>query len=122
MGRSTRAGASLLLPSVLVDRSIAAANDDLRVMPLLVRRLLDERAEPGGATRWRRQPLSIWPVRGSSAIRTLHQRRSSVARDYIALLLADLRGRGATLVELDGEQVVFGVAPCLDFGERGISV
>ncbi len=110
VGRSTRAGASLLLPSVLVDRSIAAANDDLRVMPLLVRRLLDERAEPGAQRLAAAAPLYL---ASSGLFGDPHaaSEASSVARDYIALLLADLRGRGATLVELDGEQVVFGVAP-----------
>jgi uncharacterized protein YprB with RNaseH-like and TPR domain len=110
LGRSVRAVATPLLPSVLADRSIAAANDDLGVMPRLLRRLLDQHHEPAAqrlsaaAHAYLASPSLFGdPLAASEA--------STVAREYMDVLVAQLRQQGSTLVELDGEQVVFGVAP-----------
>jgi DNA polymerase elongation subunit (family B) len=108
LGRSVRAAASPLLPSVLADRSISAANDDLRVMPRLLRRLLDQHAEPA-AQRLAAAAHAYLASTGLFGDPPAALDVTTAAREYVDRLVSDLRARGAILIELDGEQVVFGV-------------
>jgi DNA polymerase, archaea type len=105
LGRAIKLAARPLLPCVLADRSIAAANDALGLMPRLLRELLahpDDRsaqllanaAHPylGGAG------LFSDPHAAAEAISLAHQ--------YTDRVIEDIRRRGCTLVEVDGDQVV----------------
>jgi hypothetical protein len=112
-GPSVRAVASALLPSVLADGASAAANDDLKAMPGLLRQLLDQ-VESAAAP-----PLAeaAHPYLASAGLFGDPHAASDAtasAREYIDRLVRDLRGRGCRLVEIDGEQVVVGIPPGWD--------
>jgi hypothetical protein len=113
VGRSARAAAAPLLPSVLAERSIAAANDDLRVMPRMVRRLLDQRGEPF-AERLAATAHAYLASPGLFGDPHAATEATTAAREYLDVLIDGLRERGATLIELDGDQLVFTLAPAWD--------
>jgi hypothetical protein len=109
-GAAVRVVVRPLLPQVVARNAIAAANDELSVMPRLVGQLLetasDESARILGAAGHAYlagQGLFSDPVAAGRA--------ASLARQHIDRLLEDLRRRGCTIVEVDTEQVVFGVPP-----------
>ncbi|HEY2200248.1 MAG TPA: ribonuclease H-like domain-containing protein [Solirubrobacteraceae bacterium] len=110
VGESARAAASALLPSVLAERDIAAANDDLRVMPRLVRDLLDQRGDHA-AQRLAAAAQAYLASAGLFGDPQAASEAASAARDSLDRLIGDLRARGATPIEVDGEQVLFGVGP-----------
>jgi uncharacterized protein YprB with RNaseH-like and TPR domain len=110
LGSSVRAVASPLLPSVLAERSIAAANDDLQVMPRLLRQLLNQLDEPAV----QRLAAAAHPYLASPGLfgdPRAATEASMLAREYVNRLVGDLRQQGSTVVELDGEEVVFSVEP-----------
>lgn len=99
VGAGARATLRALLPSVLVEGAVAAANDTLGVMPAVLgddtAGLLAAAAHPYLAG----QGLFSDPQAALDA--------SGLARRYIDQLLVDLRARGCRIVEVDGEQVLF---------------
>lgn len=105
LGRSVRAIVRPLLPSVLAENSIAAANDDLAHMPRMLRLLLG-RADDEAA----QQLAAAAPAYLASPglFGDPHAATDAIARGrhYIDSLLRDVHGRGCTVVEVDGEQVV----------------
>ena len=108
VGSSARVAARPLLPCVVASRAIAAANDDLRVLPRLVKRLVedphDESAQllAGAAhTYLAGQGLFSDPQAATDV--------SAIARRYLDRLLDDLSSRGCTAIEIDGERVTFGL-------------
>jgi DNA polymerase I len=107
IGPAVRTSLRPLLPSVLADEAITAGNDVLGLLPRVVRELL---ARPHDAA----QPLAAaapaylaTPGLFSDPVAAAEIAR--VARTYMDQLLADVRARGGTIVEVDGEQVTFGV-------------
>ena len=108
LGRSVRAVARPLLPCVLVDRAIAAANDDLRLMPRLLERLVSAEEEPS-AQRLASAAHAYLASQGLFGDPQAATDASSVARAYLDALVAELRARDCTLVEVDAEHLTFGV-------------
>lgn len=108
LGPSGRAVVRQLLPSVLAGNALAPANDDLGVLPRLVERLL---ADPDNDS----APVLTGEAHTYLAGQNLFSdpeaadRASGSARQYVDQLVADLRGRGCTVVSVDGEEVVFGL-------------
>jgi hypothetical protein len=106
-GRSVRAALRPLLPCVVVDKCITAANDERGVLPALVRSLLDEPTADAGAHDLAEAAPAYLAGQGlfsdpAAATETLVE-----AHRYLDRLLADLRARGCTVVEVEGEQVLF---------------
>jgi hypothetical protein len=108
-GPAARAAVRPLLPCVVAQRGVAAANDDLGIMPSLVSQLLAGRADASsdalaaaGHAYLAGQGLFSDPRAATEA--------SDSARQYLDRVLADLRGRGCVVVEVDGEQVLFATA------------
>jgi DNA polymerase, archaea type len=105
VGPSTRAVVRPLLPSVLADRSIGAANDDLRVMPRVLRQLLNNSDDPAAmqlaaaAPTYLASPyLFADPQAAGEGI--------AIARDYMERVVEDLRQRQCSIIEVDGEHVL----------------
>jgi DNA polymerase elongation subunit (family B) len=113
LGPCVRAVASPLLPRVLADRSIAAANDELGVMPRLLAGLLDE-GQSSAAGRLAEAAHGYVASAGLFGDPHAASEATTLAREYIDQLLRGLRARGCTPVEVDGERVVFGVPPGWD--------
>jgi hypothetical protein len=95
-----------LLPRVVAQTGIAAANDELGVMPGLVSQLLDGPANAStqvlaaaGHPYLAGQGLFADPLAATDA--------SGQARQYLDRVLAQLRGLGCVIVEVDGEQILF---------------
>jgi DNA polymerase elongation subunit (family B) len=108
LGASVSAVATPLLPSVVADHSIAPDNDELQLMPRLVRRLLEQRDDLAG----RRLSAMAHPYLTSQGLfgdPHAADAATSIARQYVDLLVSELRARGCTLVELNGEHVVLAV-------------
>jgi uncharacterized protein YprB with RNaseH-like and TPR domain len=121
LGRSVRATLRPLLPCVLADRSISAANDDLQVMPHTLRRLL---AEPDNAAAQHLAAAAPTYLASPGLFSDPHAatEASAVAHQYIDRLLSDVRERSATVVEVDGEQVLLALPSGWDTGdEQGVS-
>jgi DNA polymerase elongation subunit (family B) len=105
-GAAVQAVIRPLLPRVLGGNAIAAANDDLEVMPILVAQLLgrahDASAQvlaAAGHAYLAGQGLFSDPQAAGSA--------TGLARQYVDRVLDELRGRECTIVEVDAEQVLF---------------
>lgn len=111
VGASARAAVRPLLPRVVSGNAIAAANDDLGVLPRLVERLVqdadnnnNESAQVLAAAAHgylAGQGLFSDPQAASDA--------SAMARRYLDRFIEDLGRRGCRLIEIDGEQVTFGL-------------
>jgi DNA polymerase, archaea type len=106
VGAAARAVVRPLLPCVVANAGIAAANDDLGLMPILIGQLLagptqasTEALTAAGHRYLAGQGLFADP--GSATLAT------SIARRYLERVLAELRGRGCVIVEVDGEQLLF---------------
>jgi len=110
LGPSVRAAATSLVPCVLVNHSIAAANDHLRVMPRALESLL-EQPEDAAAKRLSAAGYAYLASAGLFGDPHAALDAAALVHQYIDRLVRDLRARGCTLVEVDGEQVVFGVPP-----------
>jgi hypothetical protein len=112
VGPALRAVVHPLLPSVLADHSLAAANDDMHVMPRLAKRLLDD-ADTTGAVQMLLD--AAYPYLASSGLfgdAAAATEAMGVARHYIEGTIADVRSRGCTVIQvLQGEEVVFQVPP-----------
>jgi DNA polymerase elongation subunit (family B) len=108
LGASMRAVVRPLLPCILADNAIRTPNDDLGVLPQLVKHLL--RASEGESARV--LAAAAYPYLAGQSLFSDPQTASAItaiARGYIDRLLEDLRSRGCAVVEVDGEQVLFGV-------------
>jgi uncharacterized protein YprB with RNaseH-like and TPR domain len=108
VGPAVQAVVGRLLPSVIADRQIAAVTDELGVMPLVVRELLTlpesdaARILASAAHAYlSSQGLFSDPLAASEA--------AAAARVYTDQLLGDVRRHGGLVVEVSGEQVLFGV-------------
>jgi DNA polymerase, archaea type len=108
VGSSARAFVRPLLPCVLTDSAISAANDELRELPGLVKQLVANRESESAQllasaahAYLAGQNLFSDPQAAADA--------SAIARRYVDRLLADLVQRGCSAVEVDGENVDFGV-------------
>ncbi len=106
VGSAARAVVRPLLPRVVANSGIAAANDDLGLMPSLVGQLLDGPAQASsevlaaaGHAYLAGQGLFSDPGSATQATR--------IARHYLDRVLAELRGHRCVIVEVDGEQVLF---------------
>jgi uncharacterized protein YprB with RNaseH-like and TPR domain len=117
LGRSVRATLSPLLPSVLADGAIAAANDDLRVMPHALRRLLDEADDPAAQHLAAAAPTYLASP-GLFSDPHAATRASALARQFIDRLVADVRERSAAVVEVDGEQLVLALPSSWDLDDE----
>jgi DNA polymerase I len=110
-----------LLPRVVSGNAIAAANDDLAVMPTLIAQLIelapDESARAlaaAGHAYLADQGLFSDPQAASSA--------TALARQYVDRVLDELRHRQCTIVEVDAEQVLFSTPPTWnDATERDVA-
>jgi uncharacterized protein YprB with RNaseH-like and TPR domain len=126
VGPSARAVLRPLLPCVLSSNAIAAANDNLRVLPRLVKRLVHDQGSEsaqflaGAAYAYLAgQSLFSDPEAANEV--------SRIARGYLDRLLDDLRARGCTVLALDGEEVTLGLpdawgeAAERDLSERAVA-
>jgi DNA polymerase elongation subunit (family B) len=110
LGPSVRAVATSLLPSVLVNHSVAAANDDLQVMPRALSSLLQRTDEPA-AQRLAAMAYAYLASPGLFGDPQAALEVAAAANAYVGLLTRELRARDCTLVEVDGEQMLFCVQP-----------
>jgi DNA polymerase, archaea type len=108
VANAARARFERLLPCVIADDRIRAANDDLSAMPGLLRYIAaDDQPETAAVL----AQTSFAYLAGHSlfsdpdAANTASQR----AGHFVEQLLADLEARGCRIVEADGEQVLFAV-------------
>ena len=108
LGPCARAEASPLLPRVLVNGSIAATNDDLQVMPRSLGWLL-HRSDDSAARLLATAAHAYLSSAGLFGDPHAALDASMLARHYVELLVRDLRAHGCTPIEIDAEQVVFGV-------------
>jgi len=106
VGAGARASLRPLLPCVLVDNAVAAGNDTLRVMPALLDDVLrassDASAQVLGA--------AAHAYLGGNGLFSDPQAAldaTTLAREYIDRFLDDLRARGCSIVEVDGEDILF---------------
>jgi DNA polymerase, archaea type len=106
VGAAARAVVRPLLPCVVAQNGIAAANDDLGIMPGVVSQLLDgptdgssEVLAATGHAYLAGQGLFSDPGAATEATRS--------ARQYLDHVLAELRVHGCVVIEVDGEQVLF---------------
>jgi DNA polymerase, archaea type len=106
-GTSVRAVMRSLLPCVVADNGVAAMNDDRRVMPLLVREALAD--EPARALDLASAAHAYLAGQGLFSDPGAASDAMAVARRYVDRLLSDVRARGCTVVEVDGEEVLFAV-------------
>lgn len=108
IGRAVRSIVTPLLPSVLVERSIAAANDELSVMPQLLTTLLEQRDNRGAAVlaaaahAYLGSPGLFSDPRAANDV-------SSAGREYLDRVITQAVDRGCRAVGIDGEQIMFGV-------------
>jgi DNA polymerase, archaea type len=106
VGAGARAVVQPLLPSVLADNAIAATNDDLSVMPGLLRHVLrrpdDESSQALAAV-----GHAYLAGTGLFSDPDAASEASGRAREYVDRLLADLRARGCRVIDVDGEQITF---------------
>jgi DNA polymerase, archaea type len=101
-GASMRAIVRSLLPCVIAESGIAASNDERRLLPRVVSTVPAEMAAAAYGY-IAGQGLFSDPSAASEIM--------TRARRYIDGLLEDLRARGCTVIEVDGEQVVFATPP-----------
>jgi DNA polymerase I len=106
VGAAARATMRPLLPCVLADNGVAAANDALGVMPALLGELLHESADAGAQL----LATAAHPYLAGQGLFSDPQAAidaTGLARRYVDRLLVDLRARGCVIVEVGGEQVLF---------------
>ncbi|MDQ6673045.1 MAG: ribonuclease H-like domain-containing protein [Chloroflexota bacterium] len=110
VGAGARACLRPLLPCVLVENSIAAANDSLGVMPQTLRELLSDSNDQNAQL----LEAAAHPYLGGNGLFSDPQaalEATALARQYIDRLLVDLRARACCIVEVDGECVLVGIPP-----------
>jgi uncharacterized protein YprB with RNaseH-like and TPR domain len=110
VGPSARATARPLLPSVLVDRGITAANDELGILPRALSALLAD-AENPAAQQLAAAAATYLASPGLFCDPTATTEAMGEAHHYVDCLVTHLRERGCQVVEIDGEQVVFTLTP-----------
>ena len=113
VGPAMRAAVQPLLPCVLAERSIAAANDELSVMPRLLTRLLNQEAS-SGATVLAAAAHGYLGSPGLFSDPRAANDASGAARGYIDHVIAEASRRGCRAIGIDGEQIVFGLPPSWD--------
>lgn len=110
LGASARATLRPLLQCVLAREELSAANDDLRVLPRLVARLLsDGGGESDSAQALAAASGAYLAGQGLFSDPQTATDAGRLARRYVDRLVLDLRKRGCTLVSVDDESVVFGL-------------
>ena len=110
LGRGARAVAKPLLPCVMADASITAANDALGVMPRLLHHLLAD-ADDEAAQQLAAAAHSYLASPGLFSDPHAAGEATARARQYVDNLLADLRTKECYPVEVDGGEVVFTTPP-----------
>jgi hypothetical protein len=103
---AARAVVRPLLPCVVAQASIAAANDQLRILPNLLGQLL-EGHPAAGAEALAAASHAYLAGQGLFSDPRAATEAAGIARQYLDRVLADLRGRGCTIVEVDGEHTLF---------------
>jgi DNA polymerase, archaea type len=98
-----------LLPCVLVDNAVAAANDALGAMPALLAELLPDSGDSGNdGTRLLAEAAHAYLAgQGLFSDPQAAINATGLARAYVERLLVDLRAQGCAIVEVDGEDVLF---------------
>jgi hypothetical protein len=104
VGRSVRVVVEPLLPSVLAQQTVAAANDDLHVMPRALSQLLASDSPAAQQLAAAASAYLAYP--GLFSDPHAAAEASSVAHHYIDRLSADVRERGGSVVEIDGDRLV----------------
>jgi DNA polymerase I len=107
VGAAVRARVRSLLPSVLVDSAVAAANDGLRAMPAMLGDLLRDAGDESARLLAAAAPMYL-AGQGLFSDPQAALDASALARRYVDQLLDALRAHGCVIVEVDGENVVFG--------------
>jgi len=110
VGASARAAVRPLLPCVLSGNAIAAANDDLGVLPRLVKRLVQDAGNDESAQVLAAAAHGYLAGQGLFSDPQAATDASAIARHYVDRLIDDLGRRGCRLIEIDGEHVTFGLA------------
>jgi DNA polymerase, archaea type len=113
VGPGARVTVRPLLPCVLVDNAVAAANDALGVMPAVLGELLGDpghSADPSAQLLAAAAPAYL-AGQGLFSDPQAAIDATGLARQYVDRLLADLRARGCVIVEVDGEHVLFATPP-----------
>ena len=107
-GRAVRAVARPLLPCVLAEASIRPANDTLGLMPSMLRQLLGD----GDDAAAQQLAAAAHPYLASPGLFSdphAADEATALARQYVDRIMADLRGEDCEVVEVDGDEVVFGI-------------
>jgi DNA polymerase elongation subunit (family B) len=104
VGSSARVSVRRLLPCVLSSNAIAAANDDLCVLPRLVERLVQDQ-DSESAQVLAAAAYAYLAGQGLLADPEAANDVSRIARGFLDRLLDDVRTRGCTVLEVDGETV-----------------
>jgi len=106
VGTSARATMQPLLPCVLADGGLRAANDDLDAMPRVLSALLTAEGSEASATLGQ----ASFPYLAGQSLLSDPRCASQVtqrASRFVAHVLNDLQTRGCQIVEADGEEVLF---------------
>jgi DNA polymerase I len=106
VGAGARAVVRPLVPCVLVDSAVAAANDTLGVMPAV----LGELVRGSNAESAQLLAAAAHAYLGGHDLFSDPQAAldvTALARQYVDRLLVDLRARDCSIVEVDGESVLF---------------
>jgi DNA polymerase I len=106
VGAAARAVVRPLLPRVVANAGIAAANDDLGLMPSLVAELLDGPGQASAEVLAAASPAYL-AGQGLFSDPAAATEATSLARQYLDRVLTELRGQRCVIVEVDGEQVFF---------------
>ena len=118
VGSSARVAVRPLLPCVVAGQAISAANDDLAVLPRLVKSLVKDPHDEG-AQLLAAAAHSYLAGQGLFSDPQAATDISAIARRYLDRLLDDLRRRGCSAIEIDGEQVTFGLADSWSEADEG---
>jgi uncharacterized protein YprB with RNaseH-like and TPR domain len=113
VGPSVHAVVERLLPSVLAERTLTAANDELGVMPRIVEELLALR-EVEGAHLLAEASHRYLSGTGLFADPAAAAHASAVARHHVEGVLDEVRLRGCAVVEIDGPRLALAVPASWD--------
>jgi DNA polymerase, archaea type len=110
VGAGTRARLPSLVPSVIVERALCAANDDLCVMPSLLRGM---RGAVGDRSAAMLEEAATRYLAGQGLFSdpAAAARAAATARQYVQRLANDMRALGCSIVEIQADQVLVGTPP-----------
>ena len=110
IGPAMRTVVSRLLPCVLAERSTAATNDALSLMPRVLKTLLEQPdGLNGGAAALAAAAHGYLASPGLFSDPQAANEASSTAREYLDRVIREAVDRGCRAVGIDGEQIVFGI-------------